>query len=326
MGSFSHIFSVAKSDVGRKRTNNEDAVGVWPNSGLFCVADGMGGGDDGEIASAAIVRGMDSVAGALSPRNDRTLPRETVVGCVTKVINSASAWIYNRAVDHHLTGCGSTFVCICFDAGNPSVATALHAGDSRLYRIRAGNIEQLTKDHSAAEMFGVKAEQEINPMFRGMILRAVGIKQSVELEMTSVDVRENDVFILCSDGLYRMIDEAHIVELATADEDDAVATVSSLVDAANESGGIDNISVVLLQVGKLPSPIGVDESLPIPEIDEAILSGVLSYRDTSLSESGERIGGIDCCEASDEGVEVHSRGMGLNRFGQFWARIRKWVT
>lgn len=76
MGSFSHIFSVAKSDVGRKRTNNEDAVGVWPNSGLFCVADGMGGGDDGEIASAAIVRGMDSVAGALSPEmRERFLAR-----------------------------------------------------------------------------------------------------------------------------------------------------------------------------------------------------------------------------------------------------------
>ena len=325
MTPFDTIRFCGRSDIGQKRKNNEDNFGAFSGCGLFCVADGMGGGDDGEIASAAIVRGLDCVADALSPRNDRTLPRETIVGCVAKVVNSASTWIYNRAVNHHLNGCGSTFVCICFDASNPSVATALHAGDSRLYRIRDGNIEQLTKDHSAAEMFGAKGEQEINPMFRGMILRAVGIKQSVELERTSVEVKENDAFILCSDGLYRMIDEAHIAELTTADKDEA-AIVASLVDAANESGGIDNISVVLLKVGKLPSPIGVDRSLPIPEINEATLSEDGSCKDASLSESDEQIGEIGCCEASDEGIEAHSRGMRLDWLRLFLARIRKWVT
>lgn len=266
MGSFSHIWSVAKSDVGRKRKNNEDAVGAWPDSGLFCVADGMGGGDDGEIASAAIVRGLDGIAASIAPRQGNVYEHSAVLGLISQAINAASAWIYERAVSRRLKGCGSTFVGICFDAANPSAAMALHAGDSRLYRFRAGVVEQLTKDHSAAAMIGAKDEKEINPMFRGMILRAVGVSRSVDLEMTPVEVKEDDLYVLCSDGLYRMIDENRMTELVNASTDaDAIAT--ALVDAANKAGGIDNVSAVVLRVGKLPPPLKIDSSVSLPQIE-----------------------------------------------------------
>ena len=265
MGSFSHIRSAAKSDVGRKRKNNEDAVGAWPNFGLFCIADGMGGGDDGEIASSAIVRGLDGIAASIAPRRGGAHEHSAVLGLISQAINAVSAWIYERAVRRQLKGCGSTFVGICFDAANPSAAKALHAGDSRLYRFRAGDVEQLTKDHSVAAMIGAKDEKEINPMFRGMILRAVGVSRSVDLEMTSVEVKEDDLYVLCSDGLYRMIVEKRMAELVNASTDvDAIAT--ALVDAANEAGGIDNVSVVVLRVGKLPPPLEIDSSLPLPQI------------------------------------------------------------
>lgn len=266
MGSFSHIRFAARTDVGRKRTNNEDSLGVWPRAGLFCVADGMGGLDDGEVASSAIVGGLDGVAKTILPCEGRTLPFKTVLDCVSKSIDSVSAWLSDRAVDRHLKGCGSTFVGICFDATNPSDAMAMHVGDSRLYRIRAGKIEQITKDHSAAELIGAKDEREINPMFRGMIFRAVGMNRSVELEMTPVEVMENDSFILCSDGLYRMLNERRIAELVDEGKDEDTV-VCSLVDEANNAGGEDNVSVILLKIGSLPPPLAIDASRAVPKAD-----------------------------------------------------------
>lgn len=268
MGSFSHIRFAARTDVGRKRTNNEDSLGVWPRAGLFCVADGMGGLDDGEVASSAIVGGLDGIAKAILPCEGKSAPFKTVLDSVSKSIDSVSAWIYDRAVDRHLSGCGSTFVGICFDAINPSAAMAMHVGDSRLYRIRAGKIEQITKDHSAAELIGAKDEREINPMFRGMIFRAVGMNRSVELEMTPVEVMENDSFILCSDGLYRMLNERRIAELVDEGKDEDTV-VCSLVDEANDAGGEDNVSVVLLKIGSLPPPLAIDASRAVPKADAA---------------------------------------------------------
>ena len=264
MEHFGHLRHAALSDVGRKRRNNEDSFGEFCPIGVFCVADGMGGGDDGEVASAAVVRSVEMFASRNPLPKGKTFAADGMIAGLKSAVTGASKWIFERATERELKGCGSTFVGVCFDAANPSKARALHAGDSRLYRIRGKSIKQITKDHSAAEMIGARDDEEVNPMFRGMILRAVGAQPSVELEVTPFDVKEGDMVLMCSDGLYRMVPEKKIVSIAKAAASVKDA-VSSLVAAANEAGGIDNVTAVLVEVGRLPPPL--------PSVDMAITSG-----------------------------------------------------
>lgn len=263
MNAFEHISYAAKTDVGQKRKNNEDAFGVFPDIGVFCVADGMGGGDDGEIASAAVVKSVGDFAASHKPSVGVGFSASDVASGISASVNEASAWICSRAAERNLKGCGSTFVGVVLDATAPSEAIALHAGDSRLYRIRGSSIKQITKDHSAAEMIGAKDEKSVNPMFRGMILRAVGVHPTVDVERTPLSLKEGDRIVICSDGLSKMVDDRKIAAIVHAGTSpDAVA--DALVAAANEAGGSDNITVVVLFVGKLPlaKPMA---SMPLPE-------------------------------------------------------------
>ena len=254
MSAFSHITFAAKSDIGRKRKNNEDAFGTFPALGIYCVADGMGGGDDGEVASAATISAVENFVNNHPLPQNSAFPAESVIAGVRAAVNGASKWIFERAKNRNLKGCGSTFVGVCFDPSRPEEATALHAGDSRLYRIRGRGIQQITTDHSAAELIGAKNESEINPMFRGMILRAVGIQPSVEVEATPLPLKEGDFILICSDGLCRMVPDKKIAAIVK-DAASPDAAVESLIAAANEAGGIDNVTVVLVKVGKIPAPL-----------------------------------------------------------------------
>ena len=251
MSAFTHIQFAAKSDVGRKRKNNEDSFGVFPESGVFCVADGMGGGDDGEIASAAVVKEVATCAQSHVPPSNAGYFGREIASELSFSLNEASAWIFKRAKDRHLKGCGSTFVGVCFDATAPASAIALHVGDSRLYRVRGTSIRQITRDHSAAELIGAKDENAINPCFRGVILRAVGVQPSVEVEQTDLPLKEGDRIVICSDGLSKMVDDRKMAALVHASKTPSEA-VEALVAAANEAGGTDNITVVVLFVGRLP--------------------------------------------------------------------------
>lgn len=264
MGAFTHITFAAKSDVGRKRKNNEDAFGTFPSFGVYCVADGMGGGDDGEVASAATVGAVEKFVKAHPLPENVAFPPDSVIAGIRAAVNSASKWVHERAKSRKLKGCGSTFVGMCLDPSRPGEATALHAGDSRLYRIRGRGIQQITKDHSAAELIGAKNENELNPMFRGMILRAVGIQPSVEVEATPLPLKEGDCILICSDGLCRMVPDKKIVSIIR-DNDTPGAAVEALIAAANEAGGIDNVTAVLVKVGKLPSPLPI---VDMPKADD----------------------------------------------------------
>jgi len=253
-GLFPHLRSAGLSDVGRKRTNNEDSFGVYPEAGVFCVADGMGGGDDGEVASAATVKEIEKFVLSHYPPAGVSYASSDYVDGLCNAVNIASTWIYARAMGKRLKGCGSTFVGISFDPANPDEATAMHAGDSRLYRIRGRSIQQITKDHSAAELIGAKDDGDINPMFRGMILRAVGIHPDVDIERTPVQVKQGDKFIICSDGLSRMVPDKKILAIAR-EASSPESAVKALIAAANEAGGIDNVTAIMVDVGQLPTPI-----------------------------------------------------------------------
>ena len=251
MNAFEHISYAAKTDVGQKRKNNEDAYGVFPEAGVFCVADGMGGGDDGEIASAAVIKSVGDFAASHKPSVGVGFSASDVASGISTSVNEASAWICSRAAERNLKGCGSTFVGVVLDATAPSEAIALHAGDSRLYRIRGSSIKQITKDHSAVEMIGAKDERSVNPMFRGMILRAVGVHPTVDVERTPLSLKEGDRIVICSDGLSKMVDDREIAAIVHGGTS-ADAVADALVAAANKAGGTDNITAVVLFVGKLP--------------------------------------------------------------------------
>lgn len=288
MDAFSHIAFAAKSDVGRKRKNNEDAFGTFPSLGVYCVADGMGGGDDGEIASAAAVGAVEKFVKAhLLPAN-AAYPVESVVDGIRSAVNGASKWIFDRAKVRNLKGCGSTFVGVCLDPARPGEAIALHAGDSRLYRIRGRGIQQITKDHSAAELIGARNESELNPMFRGMILRAVGIQPSVEIDATPLPLKEGDCLVICSDGLCRMVPDKKIASIVR-DNETPDAAVAALIAAANEAGGIDNVTVVLVKVGKLPPPLPTVDMPPERDASDmpTTVDGETSFplRDTDTNPS-----------------------------------------
>ena len=247
---FSHVKFGVRTDVGRRRKNNEDAHGEWPEQGVFCVADGMGGAQDGEVASRAVIESMSGLIPRFSKFNP-PISQADRTRVIAAGVDAASAWIKNYADSQGKKGCGSTFVAVALDPADGSKATALHAGDSRVYRIRGKKIVQITRDHSVAEMAGVKDERQLNPMFRSMILRAVGVKPQVEIEETPFDLKEGDWGLICSDGLSRMVEDGEIAAICIA-AGSPQAAANALVDRANELGGKDNVTVVVFRVGALP--------------------------------------------------------------------------
>ena len=251
---FPHLSFAARSELGLKRKSNEDSFGTFPAIGVWCVADGMGGGDDGEIASAEVIQKVDEFCRGNPFPCGACYSGVAVARGVTAAVNVASNWIFDRAEKKGLKGCGSTFVAAVFDASRPERAIALHAGDSRLYRIRGRDIKQITKDHSAAELVGAKSDADLNPMFRGMILRAVGILRSVEVETTIFDVKRGDIVLICSDGLSKMVPDKKIVSLVNKCTS-AKAAVDVLIDAAYKAGATDNVTVEIVIVGDLPHPV-----------------------------------------------------------------------
>ena len=284
MSLFPHVAFAAMSDIGRKRKNNEDACGAFPSYGLWVVSDGMGGGDDGEVASAATVQAIADFVKKYPMPDGGVWNVDDLVTGIERAVCDASKWIYTRAKEKHLKGCGATFVALLLDASRPDEGVALHAGDSRLYRIRGRGIQQITKDHSAAAMIGVKNEADINPMFRGMVLRAVGVQPTVELERTPIPIKSGDWVLICSDGLSRMVDDkkmAAIVRGAGTPDDG----VRQLISAANEAGGIDNITSVLVQFGEAPVPL---PSLPLAiEKREEATTSTATAEDSVTRDTGD---------------------------------------
>jgi protein phosphatase len=287
MTPFAHLKHAALSDVGKKRKNNEDAFGTFPEAGIFCVADGMGGGDDGEIASAAVVRAVEELAVQVKPDESGGVCSDDVRSGLAAALSSVSAWICNRAHERKLNGCGSTFVGVVFDPTNPAQAVAVHAGDSRLYLLHGHSIRQITRDHSVAELMGEKDESKVNPMFRSMVVNGIGIRDKADPEFTPFKVVPGDRVLLCSDGLSRMVPDKRIASIARAEESPDKA-VAALIAAALDAGGVDNVTAVLVQVGELPPPMTPRKLAPVPKPPEEEETedgdGATSSRDTGKTD------------------------------------------
>jgi serine/threonine protein phosphatase PrpC len=252
----------ARTDSGRVRAHNEDAFSVRSDLGFVVVADGMGGYSAGEVASGIATSVLTEALEerlrdpkALRSKDSRQLHR-LMVDC----IEHTSASIFEAArLEPGYQGMGTTLVAALFHDNGVSIA---HVGDSRAYRLRGGNLEQLTRDHSflqeQIDAGLITVEQARNSQDRNLVTRAMGVDAEVEVEVHRHGVLTGDLFLLCSDGLTEMLSDRRIAAELTRATDDLDLVCQALIDAANERGGLDNISVALVAVDaygeSAPSP------------------------------------------------------------------------
>jgi PPM family protein phosphatase len=237
-----------RTDTGRRRRRNEDAYVLAPP--LFAVADGMGGAQAGEVASKLAAAALEDTDPGRLIGPER----------VASLIQEANRRVHERSSsDPSTSGMGTTMtVAVVEDEG----VVIGHVGDSRAYLVRDGRIEQITEDHSLVNELLKSGrlsahEAETHPQ-RSVITRAVGTDPDVDVDSFTIDARDGDVFLICSDGLTDMVDDERILETVERYGDDLDRMTKQLVTAANRGGGEDNITVVAFTIGERGSVEGGD--------------------------------------------------------------------
>ncbi len=236
----------AAVDPGRARSNNEDSVATDPGVNLAVLADGMGGYNAGEVASNMATTFIRNELGrwlreASSQASDAEVRRAMDI-CV----DNANRAIFNAANSNpQYAGMGTTLVVAVFRDNRVLLG---HVGDSRCYRLREGRLQQITRDHSLLQeqidAGLITPEQAAFSANKNLVTRAVGVEDTVLLETHQHDVQSGDLFLMCSDGLSDMLDDEAIARVLLASESLESGT-KALIDAANDAGGKDNISVIL---------------------------------------------------------------------------------
>jgi protein phosphatase len=243
-----HLSYCGISDQGMVRKENEDDFLIMERHRLFCVADGMGGQVAGKLASQTTLEGVSRCMNYLAEAGDITLPFGLTPEMLGKPKLACIAQFANFLVHQKADGSsmGSTLVACHFTENGLDF---VHVGDSRLYLWRAGQLLQLTEDHSLVyelyKMGNITREEMHGHNLRNIITRAIGTHPKVEPSLGSIDVQPGDIFLLCSDGLTTMLEPAAIAAALSA-RTDTPALVRTLVARANEAGGRDNITVLLI--------------------------------------------------------------------------------
>lgn len=244
------------TDVGRKRTHNEDSYSIDNENSLFVVADGMGGHASGEVASQMAVETMSRFYKETDEDEDRTWPfkmsktHSYPENRLIMAIKLANKLIFQRAQDDlRLKGMGTTIVATQIYEND---AYFVHVGDSRAYRIREGKIKQLTEDHSLLNDYmkikKLTPEEIKNFPHKNVIVRALGMKDLVQVDFMKSSLRKDDLFMLCSDGLSGLIEDDDMLKIILEHESDLDNCCQKLIDGANGNGGNDNITVALVRV------------------------------------------------------------------------------
>ncbi len=244
------------TDVGRKRTENEDAYVVDPELGIYVVCDGMGGHASGEVASAMTTEEMHAFF-VNRLNGDLSLPYPGEPGAtigeltLSNAVQHANDKVYVAAMrDTKLEGMGTTVVSLI---EHEDVFILAHVGDSRIYRFRDNRLEQVTRDHSLLnhkiDLGELSTQEEIDNFKHGnVIVRAIGLKDYVRPETAVHERVVGDIYLLCSDGLSDMVDDWSLENVLEANQDDLDEATRILVRMANDRGGKDNITVVLVRV------------------------------------------------------------------------------
>ena len=243
----------ARTDTGRVRENNEDSYRVAPEINLFVLSDGMGGQASGEVASRLAAEAIIAHCREATENPSLALAGAPVEGVsdtsnrLASAIREANRIVHDEAnKDDTRHGMGATVVAVWIAEGRMSVA---HVGDSRIYRLRAGEFEQLTQDHSfVAEQVrrGLITEQEARESkMQSVLLRALGIEPEVEVALDEQLMMDGDVVLLCSDGLTRELSDEQIAGVL-GESKIAKEAADRLVDLANQAGGGDNVTAIVI--------------------------------------------------------------------------------
>lgn len=244
----------AKTDVGMKRTHNEDYFSLVEDEQLFIVADGMGGHASGEVASKMSAETISEFFQRTKDEDatwpfkmDRSLSYiENRLVCGVKLANKR---IFETSCrDIRYKGMGTTIVAGMVAGDKIYIG---HVGDSRAYRVRQGKIDQITRDHSLLEDYkeakpDMTEEEERNFPHKNVITRALGMRETVQVDIRAHQIQDGDTYLMCSDGLSGMLSDPQMLEIIS-NAKSLERAVAELVDGANRAGGTDNITTLLLQ-------------------------------------------------------------------------------
>jgi protein phosphatase len=228
------------TDVGVQRTHNEDSMFLDPETGVYVICDGMGGHASGAVASQlaiATIREVIRIGDPPTPPDGEPM--------VTAILQ-ANAAVYSQSLaDPECRGMGTTVVAV---RQEDDILHVCHVGDSRIYLLRGDTFSQVTRDHSLINLYADNPELagKLGPAHSNIIVRAVGLRDHVEVDHRRVALEHGDVFVLCCDGLTDMVEDWMIKEMLTSGDDLDTCT-QNLVRAANANGGVDNITVILLR-------------------------------------------------------------------------------
>lgn len=251
------LVMAARTDPGMVRSHNEDAVFADAAQGLAILADGMGGYNAGEVAaSMATTLLADGLPAALraraaaSPGGAAADGRSAIHDAIVEQVAATNSAIFSAAAnDPQCAGMGTTLVLAVFHDNRVTVA---HIGDSRLYRLRDAGLQALTRDHSllqeqidAGEISVADARYALH---RNLVTRALGVDPVVEVEVHEHEVRPGDIYLLCSDGLNDMVEDDDIALTLQALGANLELAATQLVELANDNGGRDNVSAILVKV------------------------------------------------------------------------------
>ena len=238
------------SDIGLVRQNNEDVWGCLAEQHLFVLADGMGGHQAGEVAAKeAVVFLCSHMRKFLEQEATSLLTLEEIVPLMRMAIEDTNQFVYEMSLSHELLkGMGTTLCCLYF---HDDYVVHAHVGDSRIYRLRNQKLEQLTQDHSLLrELLDRGQLQNVTKeefLYKNIITKAIGTEAQVEPTVNLALISPGDTYLMCSDGLSDLISkeemEAHLNQPHTVEE-----KVRTLIHAAKQKGGYDNITVVLVEV------------------------------------------------------------------------------
>jgi PPM family protein phosphatase len=253
------LMAAGLTNVGMKRTHNEDNHVIVMEENLFVVADGMGGHASGEVASEIAVTSISEFFRTTSADEEQTWPYKEEMGLryeenrLVAGIKLANRRIFETAqADVRKRGMGTTIVGALFTSSGAYVG---HCGDSRAYRWRNEKLDQLTEDHSLLNEMQrnhklTPEEIEHFPQ-KNVILRALGMKDTVQVDVSRMEPMTNDIYLLCSDGLSGMIKDEDICEIVTScqrvDANDIDTLCRKLIDTANVNGGTDNVTCIVVK-------------------------------------------------------------------------------
>jgi protein phosphatase len=282
--------STGLTDPGHRRRRNEDVFVCEPP--LFAVADGMGGAQAGEVA-AGLAAAVLAEAGGDERGEER----------VASLIQEANRRVFQRSSeDMAASGMGTTMTVALLDTTDGSIAIG-HVGDSRAYRVRDEQLEQLTDDHSlVGELLRSgklsPEEAEAHPQ-RSVITRALGTEPDVDVDTFTVAAEPGDLYLVCSDGLTSMVSDGEIQALLV-DIDDLEQAAQALVDAANASGGEDNITVVLFEIAGSQQESGLEQTATLPAVDEPVADD-----DEDTLSGLDRVPAVDTAVIPAEAIQEH---------------------